>query len=120
MKDTVTVCSIIRRKVKKMAAVVITKENYEAEVKNSDVPVLIDFWATWCGPCRMMAPVIEELSDEADGKYKVCSVNVDDEPELASQFSISLIPTVVAVKGGEVSGTCVGVKPKEELLGLLA
>lgn len=102
-----------------MAAIELTKENYDAIVGTSDVPVLIDFWATWCGPCRMMAPVIEELSDEADGKYKVCSVNVDEEPELASRFSISLIPTIVAVNGGEVSGTSVGVKPKEDLLGLI-
>ena len=102
-----------------MAAIELTKENYEEIVGGSDVPVLIDFWATWCGPCRMMAPVIEELSDEAEGKYKVCSVNVDDEPELATRFSISMIPTIVAVKGGEVSGTSVGVKPKADLLGLI-
>ena len=102
-----------------MAAVVITKENFESEVKNSSVPVLLDFWATWCGPCRMMAPVVEELSEHTDGKFKVGSVNVDEEPELASMFGIDLIPTIVAVKNGEKTGSCVGVQPKEKLMSLL-
>ena len=102
-----------------MAAIKLTNDNYDEVVAKSDVPVLIDFWASWCGPCRMLAPVIEELADEADGKYKVCSVNVDEETELAIKFGVSLIPTVVAVKGGETAGKSVGVHTKEELLALV-
>ena len=102
-----------------MSAVKLTNETYDEVVGASDVPVLIDFWASWCGPCRMMSPVVEALADEADGKYKVCSVNVDDEPELATRFEISLIPTLIAVKGGEPSGKLVGVHSKEELLALV-
>ncbi len=103
-----------------MAAVKVTSANYDAEVTSSQVPVLIDFWATWCGPCRMMTPVVEEIADEADGKYKVCSVNIDEEPELSVKFGVTAIPTFVAVKNGEVAGRTVGVSEKEELLSLLA
>ncbi len=102
-----------------MAVINLTSETYETEVLKSDVPVLIDFWAVWCGPCRMMSPVVEELSEEADGKFKVCSVNVDDEPELARQFSVEMIPTIVAVLGGEVKGKVIGGHPKADLLELL-
>ena len=102
-----------------MSAIKLTKDNYDSDVGSSSVPVLIDFWATWCGPCRMMSPVVEELADEADGKFLVCSVNVDDEPELAQKFSVNVIPTFAAVKGGEVTGTCVGVRPKADLTALV-
>ena len=102
-----------------MSALKITSSNYTAEVEQSAVPVLIDFWAEWCGPCRMMAPVIEQIADEADGKYKVCSVNVDDESELAAKFSISAIPTFVVVKNGEITATVVGVHDKEDIIKMI-
>lgn len=103
-----------------MAEWIITKDTFEQEVMNSSVPVLLDFWATWCGPCRMLAPVIEELSAEYDGKLKVGKVDVDEEVELAAQFRISSIPTVVLVKDGKAAETLVGYRPKAQLEEVLA
>ena len=102
-----------------MAEIIVTNENYIDEVINSELPVLLDFWATWCGPCMMLAPTIEELAEEYQGKIKVGKVNVDEQEELAVMFGISAIPTVVALKDGEVVGKSVGVKTKEELVKLL-
>ncbi len=102
-----------------MAVIKITSANYDSEVVASEVPVLIDFWATWCGPCRMMTPVIEEIAEESDGTYKVCSVNVDDEPELANKYAISAIPCFVVVENGERKVSTLGVKPKAAILDLL-
>ena len=102
-----------------MAEIKITKENFENEVINSDKPVLIDFWATWCGPCRMIAPIIEEIANESDGEYKVGKVNVDEEPELANAFSVASIPMLVVVKDGKVVNSMIGFRPKEEILSLL-
>ena len=99
-----------------MKEITITKSNFESEVLNSPIPVVVDFWATWCGPCRMIAPVIEELAEEYDGKVKVGKVNVDDEPELASQFKIVSIPTIVVVKDGKISAKAVGYMTKERLI----
>ena len=100
-------------------ALQITENNFETEVIQSKVPVLVDFWATWCGPCRMMTPVIEQLADEAEGRYKICSVNVDDEPELAARYDISMIPTMAVIKSGEVAHKFIGVHGKDELLAQL-
>ncbi|MFQ8603025.1 MAG: thioredoxin [Anaerovoracaceae bacterium] len=102
-----------------LAEVKITKENFENEVINSDRPVLIDFWAAWCGPCRMIAPVIKEIAEESDGKFKVAKVNVDEEPELASAFSIMSIPTMIVFKDGKPYKKVSGLRPKSELLELL-
>ncbi|MBS6736078.1 MAG: thioredoxin [Clostridiales bacterium] len=91
-----------------------TTANFNEEVLQSDVPVLVDFWASWCMPCKMLTPVIEELAEEAEG-YKVGKVNVDEEPELARQYNVMSIPTVLVFKGGQVVKQSVGVQPKEAL-----
>ena len=102
-----------------MAEITVTQANFESEVLDSTVPVLVDFWATWCGPCMMLAPTIEEIARENAGTVKVGKINVDEEPELAAMFGIMSIPTVMAFKQGEVVGTAVGVRPKQALLDLL-
>lgn len=102
-----------------MSEIIVTKENFDGEVKNSSLPVLLDFWADWCGPCRMIAPVVAELANEHRGEIKVGKVNVDDQPELASRFGIDSIPTVVMMKNGVITGTAVGYRPKSELEKLL-
>ena len=102
-----------------MTEITLTKENFEKEVMNSDQPVLIDFWAAWCGPCRMLSPVIAEIADEYRGKVKVGKVNVDEQPELASRFLVKSIPTVVVIREGKVTNTSVGFRPKEEIEALL-
>ena len=96
-----------------------TTENFETEVLGSDVPVLVDFWATWCMPCRMLAPVIEEIASENEGKIKVGKVNVDENPDLARQYRVMSIPTVLVFKNGELTATSVGVDSKENILKLL-
>ena len=93
----------------------ITKENFENEVIDSAVPVLIDFWATWCAPCRMLSPTIESLADDMTGMIKVGKINVDEQPELAAAFRVSSIPTVNLVKGNSIIMQSIGVKPKETL-----
>ena len=101
-----------------MAETILTKDNFETEVNESDKTVLIDFWATWCGPCKMIAPAIEEIADEYSDEIKVCKVNIDDEPSLATKFGITSIPTLLVVKNGEVVKTSVGYIPKEKIIGL--
>ncbi|MBQ7958659.1 MAG: thioredoxin [Oscillospiraceae bacterium] len=101
-----------------MAETILTKDNFEKEVNESDKTVLIDFWATWCGPCKMIAPAIEEIADEYSDEIKVCKVNIDDEPSLATKFGITSIPTLLVIKNGEVVKTSVGYIPKEKIIGL--
>lgn len=101
-----------------MAELNITSANFKSEVLESDKPVIVDFWATWCGPCRMLGPVVEELAEEHP-EIKVCKVNVDDEPDLAQQFGVMSIPFVASFKGGQLHKSSVGVQPKEALLALL-
>ena len=102
-----------------MAEVILTKENFEAEVLNSDIPVLVDFWATWCGPCMMLSPVIAELAEELEGKVKVGKVNVDEQNELAMQYRVASIPTLLLFKNGELAKTSVGFMPKNDIIATL-
>ncbi|MFA5871963.1 MAG: thioredoxin [Parcubacteria group bacterium] len=96
-------------------AMQITDQNFEVEVMKSDKPVLVDFWAPWCGPCQMMGPIIDELSDEAGEKYKVVKLNVDDNRQTAAQFGIMSIPTLIIFKDGKVAKQLVGLQSKESL-----
>ena len=98
-----------------MAEVTVTSKNFEEEVLNSPIPVLVDFWATWCGPCRMLAPIIEEIAAEYEGKVKVGKVNVDEEADLARQFGINSIPTLIYFKDGEPVNQSVGFWGKAEI-----
>lgn len=102
-----------------MAEVTITKDNFQKEVIESDIPVLLDFWATWCGPCRMLAPTLEEIARENEGKIKVGKVNVDDQQELAIRFRVMSIPTLIVFKNGKITNQTMGLQPKESLMALL-
>lgn len=101
-----------------MSVMVVTKDNFKKEVLESEIPVLLDFWAPWCGPCRMVSPVVDEISQEIS-HAKVGKVNVDEQPELAAQFKIMSIPTLVVIKEGKVASTTVGAKPKAEILNMI-
>ena len=102
-----------------MSEMNITKNNFDREVVRSGKPVLIDFWAPWCGPCRMLSPVISEIAEEYGDKVKVCKVNVDDEGELAASFNVMSIPTLVVVKDGKVTNSAVGVRPKAQIVEMM-
>ena len=101
-----------------MAVVTITKENFEQEVLQSAKPVLLDFWASWCGPCRMLSPVVDEVAEERTD-VKVGKVNVDEQPDLAAQFGVMSIPTLLVFKGGKLVNQAVGARPKASVLELL-
>ena len=101
-----------------MSVVTITKDNFQKQVLESGKPVLLDFWAAWCGPCRMVSPVVDEIAEERPD-IRVGKVNVDEQPELASQFGVMSIPTLVVMKDGEVEAQSVGAAPKEDILAML-
>ena len=96
----------------------ITKDNFENEIVKADKPVLVDFWASWCGPCRMLSPTIDEIAEEHP-EIKVCKINIDDEAELAIRHGVMSVPTLMIFKNGELAQTAVGVRPKDEILDLL-
>ena len=97
----------------------VNSQNFKQEVLQSDIPVLVDFWATWCGPCRMIAPILEEIAKEYDGKIKVAKINVDDEIKLAREFGIMSIPTIIVFENGTEKAKKIGLSTKEEILKLL-
>ena len=101
-----------------MSALTVTQENFESEILKSEKPVLLDFWATWCGPCRMVSPTVDEIAEE-NPQYKVGKVNVDEQPSLAAAFRIESIPTLVVIKDGKITNLAVGVKTKQEILSML-
>ena len=98
-----------------MAEITLTSANFQAEVLDSPLPVLVDFWATWCGPCRMVAPIVAEIAAEKAGVIKVGKVNVDEEPGLAGRYGISSIPTLMLFKNGQLVDTMVGARPKAQI-----
>jgi len=102
-----------------MSTLKITKENFEEEVLKSNKTVLLDFWASWCGPCKMVSPIIDEIAREATN-VKVGKINVDEQPELAASFNVMSIPTLAVMKDGKVIKTMVGAKPKSAILGMMA
>ena len=102
-----------------MAEIQLTAANFEAEVLQSEVPVLVDFWAPWCGPCKMLGPIISQIAEESDGSYKVGKLNVDDEQELAAKYNIMSIPALKVFDKGAVVRESVGMIPKDKVLALL-
>ncbi|MCI7808946.1 thioredoxin [bacterium] len=101
-----------------MSAISVNKNNFGREVLNSDKPVLLDFWASWCGPCRMVSPIVDEIAAERSD-IKVCKINVDEQPELAARFGVMSIPTLVVMKNGKVINQAVGARPKAQILAML-
>ena len=101
-----------------MSAISVNKNNFGREVLNSDKPVLLDFWASWCGPCRMVSPIVDEIAAERSD-IKVCKIDVDEQPELAARFGVMSIPTLVVIKNGKVVNQAVGARPKAQILAML-
>jgi len=102
-----------------MSVITITKNNFDTEVLRSDIPVLIDFWASWCGPCRMISPVVEEIAGEVSA-MKVGKLNVDEQPELAGQFGVMSIPTLIIMKNGQIVGRTMGAQPKPAIMNMIS
>lgn len=102
-----------------MSEIIVTEQTFDREVLQSDLPVLVDFWASWCGPCRMLSPFIAQIAEEQAGKAKVCKINVDEQPALAARYGIASIPTVMVFRNGKVANTAVGFRPKAQLEALL-
>ena len=102
-----------------MAVIELTKQNFQSEVAESKEMVLIDFWASWCGPCRMVSPIVDEIAEESPAGVKVCKVNVDEQPELAQQFQVMSIPTLLVMKDGKPVASSVGARPKQFIVKMI-
>ncbi len=102
-----------------MEVMTLTRDNFDSVLKDAKEPVLVDFWASWCGPCRMFSPIVDEFAQENQGKVQVGKVNIDDEPDLAARYGVMSIPTAILFRNGEAAATLVGVQPKEKLTELL-
>lgn len=102
-----------------MAVITLTKDNFDSDVIKSDMPVLVDFWASWCAPCRMVSPIVDEIGNESDSRYRVGKVNVDEQPELAGRYNVTDIPTLMVFKNGKPAKTAVGAQSKQEILEML-
>lgn len=101
-----------------MSVIVLNNDNFDSEVLKSDKPVLVDFWASWCGPCRMVSPIVDEIAEENDD-IKVCKVNVDENQELAAKYSVMSIPTLIVFKEGKIANQMVGAKPKNQIIAMI-
>ncbi len=102
-----------------MSEIILNENNFDNEVLKSDIPVLVDFWASWCGPCKMLSPIISQLADEYAGKVKVCKVNVDEQPVLANRYQIQSIPTMYFFKNGQIVDKSIGFKPKNAIIAMI-
>lgn len=102
-----------------MSVIKLTSENFENEVIKSEIPVLVDFWAEWCGPCKMQSPIIDDLANSMDGKIKICKINVDEETDIATRYNVMSIPTLMFFKNGAIINTAVGLHSKEEILEII-
>lgn len=99
--------------------IVLTNDNFDEQVLKSEIPVMVDFWATWCGPCRMLAPTVEQIAKDEEGKLKVCKLDIDAEPELAQRYGVMSIPTVIVFANGKEKARSVGLVPKDKLMAML-
>lgn len=118
LKATAIVYYITNQRIDFMSVLTVTQENFESEILKSEKTVLLDFWATWCGPCRMVSPIVDEIAEE-NPQYKVGKVNVDEQSALAAAFRIESIPTLIVIKSGKITDMAVGVKSKQDILNML-